>query len=86
MIAPNDDAPDRAHPAEHDHGQDEDRERERELIGIDDAEVRREERAGYAAQRSSCSVRQQFRANNRNAHACRRALVLAQRDPRPAHA
>ncbi len=66
--------PDRAQPAEHDHREDEDRKRERELIGIDGAQVRREERAGHSAQCGTYSIGQQLRAHDRNAHARRRTL------------
>ena len=53
--------------------------------GFDGAQVRREEGAGHAAQRGADAVGEQLRAHDRDARARRRALVVAQRDPRPAH-
>ena len=80
---PEHDPPDRAEPAEDDHREHEDRERELELVGVDRAEERAEERAGHAAAGRAHRVGEQLHAHGRDAHRDRGDLVLADRDPRP---
>ena len=83
---PQDHSPDVPQAAEDDHREHEDRERELELVGVDRVQVRGEEGAGHPAEGGAGRVGEELRPHERDAHARRRDLVLAKRDPGPAEA